>query len=1038
MNGKAPGGPPGFAALVVIDAPGLVIDAALATLLVALQIQLSGRLPPSAVVAWVWPLAGLALVAVLTGAVAASFGRLEAGRSGWIRTIRLGASRAGASAGRHARLLTERGIIPRTALIRARLYRSVRFVACLLIATAFLGARIEAQLATRLDPLLEGQVIELDVMIDRIADRGGFGSRLLARVDRCSLPAPASVEDSRVTTALASPPRCDNLERVQLAWSLERLRDRDDEATAEWPQPGERWRLEGRARRPSAPVNPGSFDLELRLLEEGIGAIVRVRDRTRLESPGTFALWWQTPAIAIERWRNTLREAVEARVDGLARTGTPPWASLALVNALALGDQRGLPSSDWALFSRTGVSHLMAISGMHVTLLAWLGGLAFAAALKWLAARRVGPALAITRRLGRPRLVAMTTVMLAFGYALLSGWGIASQRTCWMLLVASLVAFSSRAGGPIVATVVATLPILLLDPWAVAAAGFWLSFGAVIAIIWQASGEGPPGQPLAEPPASAGKRKGQDRGRRDAKGGDVVARQAQGGSTERRDPLTAHASAGDPLSDSGLPGPVDKGAADDGRLRRVYRFRRALKALVLVLGTQWAATVALLPLTIALFASASVVGPLVNLFAIPWVSFIVTPAALLLTLTAAVPGLDRLPVDPWALAWSLLTWAIEAMMAALRVVDGWSLASVRIASPSPALLLAALLGAAWLLAPRGTGRRWLGWAGLLPLLFAGRLVPPPDQLRITAFDIGLGSAVLVETADARVLIDAGGGLPTAQAAGPASSTIVPALARRGIDRIDALVVSHRDREHSAGVATIVASLRPTWLISAFDPRWLPIDPAAVRWQACVAGERLAIGTLVIDALWPSTPAATRLQAGDNNRSCVIRLTHPAGALLAAGDLPTRQERRLLAQVRQRAAGRHDGDSDATVDAAASDPVKARAAAAPPLAAEVLIVPGQGSRSAAGEVLVEAVMPRLALIQTARAQRQRIVHPSVVERLEGVGARVLRTDHDGAVTVVLRRGEVLDVGRVRRDSPPYWRITDGRITDGRITDVDPDG
>lgn len=931
-------------------APGLVVDIAVATLMAALAIQFSGRLPP---VALTLTVAGLAAIAIAVSPIAS----------------------------------TERGVIRGLLRSRAGCRRASRLLVLVLLATALLGLRIEAQLASRLDPRLEGQILDLDVMIDRIADRGSFGSRLLARVDRCAVPEPVKASDAGAATPLESPLRCDNLQRVQLAWSLERLRDRDDEATAEWPRPGERWRLEGRARRPSAPVNPGSFDLELRLLEEGIGAIVRVRDRERLDSPGTVSLWWQAPGIAIERWRDALRESVESRVAALTRTGTPPWASLALVNALALGDQRGLPSSDWALFSRTGVSHLMAISGMHVTLLAWLGSLAFAAVLKQLAARRVRPALAITRRLGRPRLVAMMTVALAFGYALLSGWGIASQRTCWMLLVASLVSFSSRVGGPIAATVVATLPILLLDPWAVSAAGFWLSFGAVIAIIWQASGEGPMNHVVAGRGTIVAKPGGGDAG---ASGAAGAAGKAAAG---RPDPGNSGAS----LATSGGEPP--------GSRRIPHAVTHALKGLVLLLGTQWAATIALLPMTIALFASASVVGPLVNLFAIPWVSFIITPAAILLTLTASVPLLDRLPVDPWAVAWSVLTWAIDAMLAGLRFVDGWSLASVRIASPSPALLLAALIGAAWLLAPRGTGPRWLGLAGLLPLLFAGRLVPSPDQLRVTAFDIGLGSAVLVETAGARVLIDAGGGQPIALAAGPASSTIVPALARRGIDRIDALVVSHRDREHSAGVATIVASLRPTWLVAAFDPRWLPIDPSAVRWQGCMAGERLELDGLVIDALWPLVPAATRLQAGDNNRSCVVRVSHPAGALVAAGDLPVRQERHLLASLRP-------GEAGADADRKAS------------LAAEVLIVPGQGSRSAAGDVLVGAVTPRIALIQTARAQRQRIVHPSVVERLEAVGARVFRTDEDGAVTVVLRRGDAPAVARVRRDSPPYWRITDG--------------
>lgn len=115
-------------------------------------------------------------------------------------------------------------------------------------------------------------------------------------------------------------------------------------------------------------MNPGAFDRELRLLQEGIGALLRVRQRTQLESPG-LALWFDAPGIALERWRAALRDRFEARVCAVrARDGGEPWHSLGLANALALGDQRALSPEAWALFSRTGVSHLMSISGIYVTL----------------------------------------------------------------------------------------------------------------------------------------------------------------------------------------------------------------------------------------------------------------------------------------------------------------------------------------------------------------------------------------------------------------------------------------------------------------------------------------------------------------------------------------------------------------------------------------------------------------------------------------------------------------------------------------------
>ena len=703
-----------------------------------------------------------------------------------------------------------------------------------------------------------------------------------------------------------------------MVWALQRQRDRDDDEPATWPLPGERWRITAHARQPASTVNPGAFDLELRLLEEGIGALLRVRRRSRIDVPGTQSPL-TAPGVTIERWRTTLRDRFEERVRGtLVRTPGDPWQSLALANALALGDQRGLPSEAWGLFSRTGVAHLMSISGLHVTLLAWIASSLVGRALRGLAVWRVPIVLAMTGRLPRQRIVAMTAVAFAFGYALLSGWGIASQRTCWMLFAATCLAFGSRAAGPFGATLLATLPVVALDPWAVSAAGFWLSFGAVVAIVWQAGGQG------------------------------VV----------------------------------------DRAQRPATRLRTAI-------GAQWAATVALLPLTVVLFASASVVGPLVNVIAIPWISLLVTPVSLLLTLTASVPSFEGSAIDPWAWTWRLLDWAIDWMMVVLHAVDGWSLASVRIAEPPLPLLVAALLGAAWLLAPHGFGSRWLGLAGIVPLVVAGRMVTMPESLRVTAFDVGLGSAILVEAADAVVLIDTGGGRPGASVA---SRIIVPWLARRGIDRIDALVVSHRDREHAAGVPDVVAALSPTWLVGPFEPEWLPIAPDAVRWQPCRRGERLVLGSLALEMAWPDRPASTRVEAGDNRRSCVLRVVHRAGSLVAAGDFPALHERVLLGQAPE-------------------------TGAAPMLAADLLVVPGQGSRHAAGDSLIAAVAPKIALLQAARGQRQRSAHPSLVERLERNGARLLRTDLDGAITVILRSGSAPEIRRSRRDAPPYWRIVD---------------
>ncbi len=147
-------------------------------------------------------------------------------------------------------------------------------------------------------------------------------------------------------------------------------------------------------------------------------------------------------------------------------------------------------------------------------------------------------------------------------------------------------------------------------------------------------------------------------------------------------------------------------------------------------------------------------------------------------------------------------------------------------------------------------------------------------------------------------------------------------------------------------------------------------------------------------LGPTQPPQGRKAAADNAASCVLRIAAPGGSVLLAGDLPSRAERALI--------DANDAGS---------------------LASTVLLVPAQGSRMAAGAALIGAVRPDIALVQLPRRNRHGHPHPSVLARLGEAGARVLRTDRDGALRITLRAHAEPAVTRARRDAPPYWRIVD---------------
>ncbi|MGE0310838.1 MAG: DNA internalization-related competence protein ComEC/Rec2 [Lautropia sp.] len=769
------------------------------------------------------------------------------------------------------------------------------------LACNLLVPSIEDALAGRLDASLEDLPLELDVVVDELPDRRAFGDRVTAAVRAC-----------RVLGAPPGSAGCANLRRVQLSWSPARQRDREDPARRDaWPEPGDHWRVRMRARRPAAPVNPGGFDAELRLLQQGIGATGRVSARRRIDA--TTRTLASRIDVGFEALRARLRTALEAQAALHRAPGERRWREIAILGALALGDQKAIDADAWGLFARTGVSHLMAISGMHVTMLALAASSLVGWAMRVRVRRGASGLVRLTRGVPRQRITLVLAVVLAFFYARLSGWGIPSQRTCWMLGAAALLTLSLRRGGALSITAVATLPVLLTSPWAVGAAGFWLSFVAVAALVWQGQG-------------------------------------ARGGA------------------------------------RRPW-WRELLAA-------QWASSIGLLPLTVALFSMASLVGPPVNLLAIPWVSLLITPFALLLVATAPLAATLPMLDWPWQRLLDLAGGAVGALLNVLQWVDRLPGASVTLAEPGWAVTLLAVAAAALLLAPAGPGLRMLAVPALLPLAIGARDLPSAGGLRITALDIGQGSAILVETADAAVLYDTGGGQAADRSV--AKRVLLPWFGRRGRGGVDLIVVSHLDAEHAGGAAVLVDALRPRWLASPFDARMLTADglPSGTEAQRCVQGWTLSVGTMHVAALGPPQAPLGRKAAADNAASCVLRISAAGGSVLLAGDLPARAERALIA-------ANAPGAFEATV----------------------LVVPAQGSRLAAGAPLVDAVKPAIALVQLPRRNRHGHPHASVLERLAEADTTVLRTDRDGALRVELHPDAAPSITRTRRDAAPYWRIVE---------------
>lgn len=222
---------------------------------------------------------------------------------------------------------------------------------------------------------------------------------------------------------------------------------------------GSRWALSAKLRAPRALRNPGGVDGEKHALIERIVATGYVRNPE-------FAR-----ELARPRGIDAGREAMSARI-----AAAIPQTSSRFIRALALGDTRALDDADWERLRASGLTHLIAISGFHVGLVAGFFALSMRAV--WWCWPSLG------RRIPRSQVAVLAALFGAALYAALAGFALPTVRTVLMIAVVAAARCSRRGWRPADAMSLAMIAILLFDPLSVLSAGFWLSFGGVAWLLW--------------------------------------------------------------------------------------------------------------------------------------------------------------------------------------------------------------------------------------------------------------------------------------------------------------------------------------------------------------------------------------------------------------------------------------------------------------------------------------------------------------------------------------------------------------------------
>ena len=327
-------------------------------------------------------------------------------------------------------------------------------LAGLVLGYAWAAWRADLRMVDSLDPALEGRDVLLTGVVASLPDNRGDGIRFAFEVEGAEVPGRAS--DG------VSVPR-----RVLLSWHPGRGGGEQEALRLPAVRPGERWQLPVRLRRPHGAAAPGVFDYEVWLLQRGLRGTGYVRGNgVRID--GASSGWMNE----VHDLRGRIRERFEAAL--------PDGPYVGILVALAVGDQGGIEKEQWEVLRRTGVQHLVAISGMHISLVALAvgGGCVLVwRRLRWLAGRC--PA----------RLAGGVAGLSAAGvYALLAGLGIPVQRALVMLAVAALCMATRRETSARNVLSLALVAVLAVDPWAPLTAGFWLSFGAVAVILLTLNG----------------------------------------------------------------------------------------------------------------------------------------------------------------------------------------------------------------------------------------------------------------------------------------------------------------------------------------------------------------------------------------------------------------------------------------------------------------------------------------------------------------------------------------------------------------------
>ncbi len=402
-----------------------------------------------------------------------------------------------------------------------------------------------------------------------------------------------------------------------------------------------------------------------------------------------------------------------------------------------------------------------------------------------------------------------------------------------------------------------------------------------------------------------------------------------------------------------------------GRLLPLSWMQGALK-------TQWAVTLGLVPLLLMLFQQVSIISPIANAVAIPVISTVVVPLSLIGAL---------LPIDSALL---LAHWVMANAMWFLQFLADLPLSAWQQHAPPIWTVLMAVFGVLWILSPKGVPLRFLGWGFCAPIFLIAPEAVPVGTMAVTVLDVGQGLAVVIKTNHHQILYDAGP--KYGRQSDSAGRIILPYLRGEGIGKLDLMVVSHNDNDHSGGMASVLKQIPVNWLISSFSLDEPELQ--SLKYDFCVTGQRWHWDGVVFEVLSPTIKSYDDPSVSDNNRSCVLKVSSAYGSILLTGDIERQAE-------------------DLLVDTHFQE-----------LKSDVLVVPHHGSKTSSSPAFIDAVQPGIAVFTAGYLNRFGHPKAEIQSRYLGRNIKTYRSDQDGAVILAFTQSGI-DLTQWREYAKRYW-------------------